>query len=390
MASFGARSEGPAAAGAAPAKVRYDGSACLNVRSVLSVCELLSQGSGAKPLTWEELSGILWFVETCVTSKNIFFDGTVPRATANRVLETVEKLKKSRDLREFKVSAITAEGPKQLLAAASGAMAEARLLLDHFAFRPDIDKPLDQKEHENFLAKLQIAISSSPSGRESLALEWTSDAFRGSKCIAALIGNGDEFLLTARRLYDQYPDQQALVSAALINRFRLSYVNHLAESKLSAFVPDPGFECVTEDHVWLFKDYLLQQVQKQVKVSPGDANLILENMKSKDPLPSIGLYALMAAKAVNRPAAILETAYNEFRQDSSLMKLIWDNTRGGIALRKGSADYVPAIEQHFSDSYKSLEKQAAGIKKLSHAHSAKSYLVPAVKVLLGLIPTAVG
>jgi hypothetical protein len=380
--------EGQAGAGTAPAKVRYDGSACLNVRSVVSVCELLSQDRCAQPLTWEELSAVLWFVETCVTSKNIFFDGTIPQQTATRAVESVEILKKGRDLRDFNVSAITAKGPKEILDSARNAMAETRLLLDHFAFRPDIDKPLDQKEHENFLAKLDLAISSSPSGRESLALEWISDGFRGGKCIAALIANGDELMLVARRLYDQHPDQKALVSAALINRFRLSYVNHLAESNLSAYVPEPGFESLTEDHVWLFKDYLLKQVESQVKVAPDDANLIVENMNSKSPLPCIGLYALMATKAVKRPAAILETAYNSFRQDSSLMKLIWENTKGGIALKKGNAEeYVPAIEQHFSDCYKELAMQADGLKKISRSYFTTAHLVPAIlKVAVSFVP----
>jgi hypothetical protein len=101
----------------------------------------------------------------------------------------------------------------------------------------------------------------------------------------------------------------------------------------------------------------------------------------------------MATKAVKRPAAILEKAYNEFREDNSLMKLIWENTRGGIALRKDrSADeYVPAIEQHFSDSYKALEKEDAGIKKLSRARSARSCLIPAIlKGLATAIPKALG
>ena len=375
--------------------VRYDGSAVLNVRSVASVCKLLAvEASVTEPISWAELSDVLWFVETCVFSRNLFFDGTVPRQTAAQALDAVEQLKRGRELDRFQVAAITFDRPKDILAAAGAALAESRPLLDHLALDPDADKHLDQNEHENFLGRLDLAVSFSPSQRRSLAEEWVSDGFRGGKCLAGLIESGDDTLAAARRLYDQYPGQGALVSAALINRFRLNYVNHLAASKRAAYVPDPRFEGVTRQHVWLFKDYLIEQVQKQLKVGRDEVNIITENMKSEDPLPPIGLYALMATKAAKRPAAILETAYNEFRQDSGLMKLIWKNTKGGIALRRGkSADeYLPEIEQHFYDNYKVLEKEAAGIKLLRHgARPARSYLIPAVlKGLVKAIPEVVG
>jgi hypothetical protein len=376
-------------------KVRYDGSVCVNVRSIGAICKLLAlEGGSAEPLSWSQLSDALWFVETCVTSKNIFFDGTVPQHTATQVLDAVEQLKRGCELTSFHVSAITAASPRHVLDAAGAALAESRPLLEHFAIDPNIDTPLDQDEHENFLGRLHLALSSSPSERESRALDWAADGFRGGKCLAGLIANGDEMLAAARRLYDRHPGQEALITAALINRFRLNYVNHLAASKGSAYVPDPGFEGVTKQHVWLFKDYLIDQLQKQLKVAPDEANIIVANMKSDDPLPPIGLYALMATKATKRPAAILETAYNEFRRDNSLMKMIWENTRGGIALRRGrtAEEYLPKIEQHFYDNYKILEKQAAGIKAVSHRmRPARSYLVPAIlKGLVKAIPEVLG
>jgi hypothetical protein len=377
------------------AKVRYDGSACVNVRSVASVCKLLAgNGGAAGPLTWRDVSGVLWFVETCVTSKNLFFDGTVPAETAAEALDAVEQLKHGRELKRFAVSSITIDDPKDKLQAARDAMAEAKPLLDHFAFDPNIDRPIEQKEHEGFFRRLNQVIGLPASQRETLAQGWIYDNFRGSKCLAALIENGDEMLAVAKRIYQQHAGQETLVTAALINRFRLNYVNQLAATKQSAYVPDPGFETVTKQSILLFKDYLVEQMVKQVKVGKAEPNIIVENMKSEDPLPSIGLYALMATKAVNRPSAILETALNEFRQDTALMKLIWNNTRGGIALRKDSTpdEFLPEIDQHFYDNYKALEKQAADIKTLQgRTRRARSYLIPAVlKGLVKAIPEALG
>src|SRR5215467_2291416 len=98
MFGAGAKSE-------AAAKVRYDGSACMNVRSVTTVCKALDAKSNiAQPLSWAELSDILWFVETCVTSRNLFFDGTVPQQTASQALEAVGQLKQNNELKSFQIS----------------------------------------------------------------------------------------------------------------------------------------------------------------------------------------------------------------------------------------------------------------------------------------------
>lgn len=371
-------------------KVRYNGSACLNVRSVDRACHLLAgEGAAREPLKWSDLATVLWFVETCVTSKGLFFDGTVPRTTAQAALDGVEQLKLRHELKQFEVSSIAFNDPRDVLAAARDAFAESRLLVENFTLDPAVDRPLDQAEHENFVRQLAVARAASQADRDALALEWVSEAFRGSKCLAAMIANGDDQLKGAQWLYEDHPDKGPLITAALINRFRLNYVNQLASQKKSAYVPDPTFESLTREHIRLFKDYLIGRVVKELQVLPDDHNILIENMKAETPLPPIGLYALMATKAHNRPGAILETAYNEFRQDDALMKVIWQNTKGGIALKKDrSDDDLSEIESYFYDHYKELEKRAEGIKVLtSKTRSARTYLIPALlKGLAKAIP----
>src|SRR5215467_10610699 len=83
---------------------RYDGSVCLNLRSVTSVCNLLeSEPANGATLTRSDLASVLWFVETCVTSNGIFFDGTVPGKIADEANDAVFRLKAKYDLRRFKV-----------------------------------------------------------------------------------------------------------------------------------------------------------------------------------------------------------------------------------------------------------------------------------------------
>jgi hypothetical protein len=376
-------------------KVRYDGSACLNVRSITSACSLLaSKDPAEKPLRWVDLANVLWFVETSVTSKRLFFDGTGPRGSVDRALEQVSELKQRHDLKLFEVSAIGFDRPQKTLAAAGDALAESRLLIEQFTLDRDVDIPLDLAEHENFLRQLEVARALPERDREELALTWVTDAFRGSKCLAGLIAVGDDALNSAYTLYQKHRNEGSLVTSGLINRFRLNYVNHLASQKQSAYVPDPAFETLTKEHFRLFKDYLMERIIKKLQVTPDEPNILMENMRAETPLPPIGLYALMATRSTNYPAGILETAYNEFRQDDRLMRVIWENTKGGIALKKERPDsaYSSEIEHYFYDHYKALEKEAEGIKLLtSKSRTARTYLVPAVlKGLAKAIPDVLG
>jgi len=374
-------------------KVRYDGSACLNVRSVTSACELLRTGAESPaPLLWKDLSNALWFVETSVTSKSLFFDGTVPKDTTNKAADVIEQLKKSHDLKGFGVSPISFKTPQEILDAARDAIGESHLLIKHFKIDP-ADQPLPQAEHDKFFSELEKVKKLPEAERQEIALQWVSESFRGSKCLAAIVANGLGYLNTAFDIYQQHPQDGPLVTAALINRFRLNYVNQLASHKSSAYVPDPSFETITEEHVRLFKDFLLSHLVKRMELPPNADNILVENMRSETPLPPIGLYALMATRATKRPGAILETAYGEFRQDEDLMKLLWQNTKGGIALKKDSSkDYATELDQYFCDHFKIIEKQSEGIDPPKPAfRRSKAYLIPAfLKGLAKAIPEVLG
>ena len=373
------------------AEVRYDGSACLNVRSITSACALMSETSGA-PLRWADLSAVLWFVETSVTSKALFFDGTVPKQTAGAALEQIERFKRQNDLDELKIGAIAFDDPADTLKTAGDALAESRLLIENFALDA-ADAPVDEAEHGKFFEQLQLVGRLPEASRKDLALSWVADSFRGSKCLAAMVANGDEALRAARAVYDRHPGRGALVTGALINRFRLNYVNQLAAHKKSAYVPNPEFETLTRMHFRLFKDYLMEKLLAQVERNAAKEelpNVLVENMKAEAPLPPIGLYALLVTRTLSpRPAAILETAYKEFRNDSGLMKLIWRNTRGGIAMRSSSGD-ARDVDDYFLDRYVELEKQAKGLSVMSSKRKARTYLIPAIlKGLVKAIPEVV-
>jgi hypothetical protein len=208
-----------------------------------------------------------------------------------------------------------------------------------------------------------------------------------------MVANGLGYLNTALDICQQHPKDGPLVTAALINRFPLNYVNQLASHKSSAYVPDPSFETITEEHVRLFKDFLLSRVVERMELPPNADNILVENMRAETPLPPIGLYALMATRATKRPGAILETAYGESRQEEGLMKLLWQNTKGGIALKKADSEhYATELDHYFCDHFKIIEKRSEGIDPPKSAfRRSKVYLIPAfLKGLAKAIPEVLG
>lgn len=375
--------------------VRFDGSACLNVRSIETACNLFTAPSAVhQPISLSELGNALWFVETCVTAKGLFVDGTVPRQTFQGALDALARVKEQYDLPALDVRAIAFGRSDDVLRAATQAMTESRLLIERFAFDPALDRPVPGEEHRRFVGELDAARRLDAPGRWQRALELVSDPFRGSKALAALLTLDAPGIAIARRLYGLHPGDGERVTGAIINRFRLNYLNELASSKQSAYVPNPNFEQVTKEHVRLFKDFLLERLVRDLQSAPDAPNLLVENLRSETPLPPIGLYALMATREERRPGAVLETALRGFRENVALMKHIWECTLGGMKI-KSTADrerVQAQIDAEFYKHYKTLEKEAAGIKVLSaRAGRSRTYVVPALlKAGAGLVPKALG
>lgn len=376
-------------------KVRYDGSSCLNIRAIRTACRTLFPGEDTpSTITWVELANVLWFVETCVTAKGVFYDGTVPAKTARAVVDDLDRLREHSELDRLIVRPIEYRRPEDILTNAGFALLQSRLLLDSFQMEPGLDRPVDAPEHERFLAELRGAAELSPASRRDRATEYVAHPFRGSKALAAILVQEDDTFDAALALYEGRDADGPLVTGALINRFRLNYVNQLASGKKSAYVPNPNFEPLTNEHVRLFKDYLLERMIRSLPADQLGPNLLVENFSRESPLPPLGLYALMATRARGRPAAVLETALNEFREDAALMKLLWAGTRGGLELKRtlSPEEYAEEVESHFFSHYKSLEKAAAGIQQTrSRLRRPRAYVIPAVlQSTVQILPRVLG
>jgi hypothetical protein len=228
-------------------KIRFDGSCCLNLRSIIGALDLLSGTSRkTEPITTEELTSVLWFVEICVMSNALYFDGTVPEADIAAAMDEIQKMVKLHAVKELDIEPIRIESPMAILQHAKAAVLESSFILAKLKLAKKLDQAVKPLDHETFQRALYEAAELGDPDRVSRALELINRNFRGSKCVAALVAAGPDALTVARRAYEAHPDDGALVTSALINRFRLNYLNQLASWHKGAYAPDPGFEPVSD------------------------------------------------------------------------------------------------------------------------------------------------
>jgi hypothetical protein len=236
-------------------------------------------------------------------------------------------------------------------------------------------------EHDTFQKALQSADGLDEDNRESLALELIAKNFRGSKCVAAMVAAGPSALGLAQTAYHAHPVTEGpRVTGALINRFRLNYLNQLASWRSGAYAADPGFEPLSDQHRRLFHQYLLAKVVGDIDT--GKANILVENMQQSTPLPPIGLFALMATREKKKPMALLMTALNYFKYDTALQKMMWRTTEEGLRLPQEDPDleaYNSLVMERFKQRYNQIDEKADGIVAAATSGSKfRKFVIPTV------------
>lgn len=372
----------PPAPDPAKKKVRFDGSCCLNLRSITGALDLLEATSGkAAAISMNELASVLWFVEMCVMSSALYFDGTVPPGDIADATDKIAGLAARYRLKELEIEPIRILDAEDILHNAKAAALESSFLLANVELDPKLDRAVTPEEHETFRGALAKADGLDEEDRGSLALEFIGQNFRGSKCVAAMVAAGPDALSLARRAYEAQPaDQGPRVTGALINRFRLNYLNQLASWRNGAYAADPGFEPISDQHRRLFHQYLLKQVVDDL--DRGRANILVENMAQATPLPPIGLFALMLTREKGKPMAVLVTALNYFKYETKLQKIIWRTTEEGLRLPQPDPDlkaYNALVLDLFKQRYAQLDEKADGIvQAASPGKSLRKFVIPTV------------
>src|SRR6266498_3227239 len=124
---------------AAKAKVRYDGSACLNLRSITDACDTLSGKSRNGVMRRDELASLLWFVETCVMSKRLYFDGTLPPDEVDQAQNLIDKFLRRYSLSGVRVEPIAFKRDADILHHAGAAIVESSLIINDLSLQPKLD-----------------------------------------------------------------------------------------------------------------------------------------------------------------------------------------------------------------------------------------------------------
>jgi hypothetical protein len=327
----------------------------------------------------------------CVMSRRVLFDGTTPDGDIAATRDRAEQFIHDNDL-DLEIAAIGLEAPGgTILRHATSAMHESSFLVGEFRFEK-VDEPIPPSDHEKFYSQLKDTAGANDGERQARALEFVESRFRGSKCLAALIAGGPELTAAALHAYEQHASEMARVSGALINRFRLNYLNQLASSEQGAYAPNPNFEPLTKEHRRLFTEYVLREVVRQVGEAQP-ATLLAANLEDTIPYPPIGLYALMLTKE-KQPAALLTTALAKFKQDGDLQRVLWEKTQEGLRLRPGAKtldEYHQLVDEKFFDAFRRLEKEARELKQTATtARSVRRYAIPAVMGAVGAAAVAPG
>lgn len=370
-------------------KVRYDGSACLNLRSITDACDTLSGKGGNGVMRRDELASLLWFVETCVLSKRLYFDGTLPPDEVDQAQNVISKFMQQHSLSSVRIEPITFKQDADILHHAAAAIVESSLIINDLSLQPKLDREVEPDDHDAFFKVVQDEAGLTDQARESRALDLVEQRFRGSKCLAGLFSAGRQAMTEVRGLYARHPGQGGLVTGALINRFRLNYLNQLASYRHGAYVPNPNFEPITEQHIRLFQDFLTKQIAREALHAGAD--LLTEAFRDVTPLPPIGLYALMLTKEKGKPIAVLLTAIERFKKHRALRKLVWGHTKAGLELRARREqldDYQREVNEYFLEAYRRLKEEGEGIREaVSFGDQIKKYTIPALfGVLAGLVP----
>ena len=292
--------------------VHLDGGACLNQRSLMLAFDLFgreSRPSSSAALSLSELVEALSVLDLMVGHTHVSIDGTLPGDDRAAVASAADDFSAttgwSRDeLRE----AIPQSKELQLFMHVDAA--DRALDLLHGPV-PGLDSSLNAAAASTFFTELEQAIKlSKQRGDESSqeALITLADrGFRGSKCVAGLMGLGVESARKALTLRDTHKSDQGLAASMLINRFRFGYLRHLARNAGDVYVPGSVWRRFSVDNARSTYEALAQHLDTnylpQADIALGGADRELSGV-----LPPIGLYCLVAAKPAHGPRAVIDVA----------------------------------------------------------------------------------
>lgn len=311
--------------------IQYTGPLTLNARSIQQAYYTLFNRDSdwnnltGREMTISELSNLLSFIEACVMTDRIYFDGTIPPDDVEKTINYIGQLKreiganKLTTKNKINISSIKSKNERDLLCVCKESVEQASELIRNLnpkeILRNNIDEPV-KGEISNFIKAINKNYKNFNS-RKQESLNILSNiilrkmTFRGSKCVAGILVSECEDYDLLDIVKEKFKlcsneKQQRYLIAALINRFRTNFINAQASKKKAAYLANPDIESLRNQQVVLLWKYLFRKLKEsyQNKMS-DDLNKLFRGEYKSFP---IGFIVLMRTRSRN-PFDLFETAF---------------------------------------------------------------------------------
>ena len=362
---------------------RLSGGACLSSRTIRAACKLFtSPTSSRSSLPLAELLDALWFLDQSIVSDHVSYDGTLPQ---DDIVSLRSLLCSFSEGSGFPPSHFRRIVPPSFLEDQVPSMsAAAAALRDTSSLRycSGLDRPFPPDIATRFFNQLnQLAQARTPPPREQL--KQIAQQFRGGKCIAglALLPDFPTALKKAASTPCQF-SSPALAMAVLVNRFRFTYVRHLAFGASDVFVPSAAWRPLSASHADAFTKVLLDHFRHHL--GPHELQTLSASLGIQPAaLPPLGLCALMNVSPTATPAVVACEAWQQFGEHRNLFRKLRATIRNtqppaGCWTDPTGDEILDRLEKTLQDKLGKLNDQATNGSALERVVTAVTMEAPPV------------
>lgn len=303
-------------------KVHFKGGLSLNTRSLIDSLAIIHDYENRasenynENLKLEELSNLIHLLESIIMGNRLYYDGTVPTFISDQIKTTSMEINKeigASNKNQLQIDGITISSPTKLIKKCKEAMEQSSELIlnENFSklIKTKSESPIKNPDKVKTFFSYLESYNPSLIERDQLVNNIAaSKSFQGSKCIIGLLtsrNTSKNLLHHVCEVVKKHTDSSArsYIMAALINRFRINYINSLSSDKQSAYLADSRIESIQNYQVLLLTKYLTKKVAQSSKISYKNLPESLSSSFQKLP---IGYAFILNSEAKNPYDLIIE------------------------------------------------------------------------------------
>jgi hypothetical protein len=260
--------------------IKFTGPVSLNSRTFSAVAETLTNVGADKmplqgrPMHLPELMQLLNYLEICVMTDKLYFDGTLP----NHEMELLAaKTGWLQNYSKNQILPITANNSDTLIGYCCSAAEQSSELIRAIDLASlttnGTDKPVKQISGfrsailKNYGTRADRLEAARQIADDTLA---GKDSFNGGKCVVGILTaelEDMDLLDVVTQKFNACPDElhQSYLVGALINRFRINFINKLSSQDQyeAAYLIDPSIETIQAQQITLLWKYILKRIERK-------------------------------------------------------------------------------------------------------------------------------